>query len=322
MSFSAVYGCNHKYYPTELTPDLSKQILYAIDPNIDIDKIDLNNIQISFDIENPLDLPCYINKKQIDRFEKMYNNDPLEFINMILWEFIRTNYKTKTYLDLCDEAILLIDEQHNLEGVADTLVQTQTNFKSFTSFKNMLLKEHGIDFDEYKESCRNKLKAFRRQEFKNSKVAHVNLDYELPLLKKLSPSVYIEISPDMDAAFISARIQSIIEGKHTPFMEQLPSKHTARILHDALILYKYLQHTNYVYEKAVRYFNFHILQTFGLHIPPKQYISIKDRAQGAKEPVFQIETNTNLELTKHRINERKKVISEIETLLKLLKIGP
>lgn len=321
MSFGAINSCNHKYYPTELTPDLSKQILYEIDNSVDLSKFNLSKMVIEFDIENPLDLPCYVNKKEITRFEKKYDNDSFEFINMILWEFLRTNQTTKTYLALCDEIIQRMDQQHNCESEIEMLIQEQTNLKSFASFKTMLLKDHGIEFEEYHASYQGKLKTFHKQQFSHTKIAYLPIDYELPILKKLSPSMYIEISPDMDATSISKRIQSIIHKKQSPFMERLPSKNTARILHDALIIYKYLQLTNYVYEKAVRYLNFHLLQTFGLRIPKKEYISLKDRAQGAKEPLCKIETDTNLELSKHRISERKKVISEIEALLKLPKTG-
>lgn len=321
MSFGIVYGCSRKYYSTELTPNLSKQILLEIDNSIDLSRFNLSNMAIEFDIENPLNLPCHINKKEIVRFEKIYDNDPFEFINMILWEFLRTNQTTKKYIALCNEIILRMDQQQNCESELDMLIQEQTNLKSFVSFKTMLLKDHGIEFEEYRASYNGKLKAYRKQQFSHTKIAHIPIDYELPILKKLSPSMYIEIFPDMDASYISSRIQSIIHEKQSPFIELLPSKHTDRILHDALMIYKYLQMTNYVYDKAIRYFNFHLLQTFGLRVTPKHYISLKDRTQGIKEPLCKIETDTNLELLKHRITERKKVISLIETLLKLPKIG-
>lgn len=87
-------------------------------------------------------------------------------------------------------------------------------------------------------------------------------------------------------------------------------------MHDALLLYKYLQHTDNVYEKAIRYFNFHLLQTFGITKQKKHYVSIADQKEG-KYPLCNIETGTDFELKKQRADERKKLIAIITNFLEL-----
>jgi len=163
MSFGIVYGANHPYYPTKITSDLSSQILSEIDPSIDQSQFDLANIKINFDLENPLETPCYINKEEFIVMEELYQKDQFEFINIILWSFLNTNLTTKTILNSLDDLITAFPNQNTPDDI-DVFIQQNTRYKSFNSYITSIEKAYGINFAEYKAYRQGKLNIFKQQQ--------------------------------------------------------------------------------------------------------------------------------------------------------------
>lgn len=321
MSFGIIYG-EENYKKTTITPEVAASILRAIDNGIDLTKFHLNNVSMNFDIEEPPPaVPNYISKKKLLAYEALHKKSAFEFINTILWEFLYTNTATKEFIDLMDQIIQLQNDKHTQnESAIEHLFASKKNFKSFNTFKIKLLKKHGIDFDEYKASKIQSLKKLHQRKTNELKIIYCDFKYQLPILKKLSQPLYIEIYPDMQKDMSLKIVSSLIDSNRSSIMDIIPSKNTVSIMHDALILYKYLQHSNNIYEKAIRYFNFHLLQTFGILQEKKHYVSMADQKNG-KFPVCNIETGTKFELRKQRAEERKKIIVNVANFLELPNIG-
>lgn len=321
MSFGIVYGANHPYYPTKITSDLSSQILSEIDPSIDQSRFNLPNLELNFDLENPLDTPCYIHTQEYIELEELYKKDQFEFINTILWEFLNTNATTQSLLKFLDDLIAAFPDQNVSSSEIDAYIRENTRYKSFTSYKTHIEKTHGIDFEEYKAYRQGKLHTYKQQEIQKNKPIHIPLIYTLPVLKKISMPMYIEIEAGMSENDIMHRLKNSCSLNQPTLLSMFPAKNRVRILYDALILYKYMKHTNFQFEKAVRYYNFHVLQIYGVStVLSKHYISLKDRTK-SNNLVGKIVTNYDFELTRNKATERKKVISAIEKAFELPKIG-
>lgn len=321
MSFGIVYGANHPYYPTKITPDLSSQILSEIDLSIDQSLFNLSKIEINFDLENPLETPCYINKQEFIELEKLYQKDQFEFVNTILWGFLNTNSTTKAIQKFLDNIIATFPNQDITDNSIDVFIQQNTNYKSFGSYIAYVEKNYGINFQEYKAYRQGKLNAFKQQQIVDQQHAHIPLVYQMPILGKISTPIYIEVYAGMTESDMLSRIKNASAFKQPNLISSFPSKNRVRILYDALVLYKYMNHTNFQFEKAVRYYNFHVLQVYGVSPAlSKHYISLRDRAKSSNL-VGEIVTNDEFELTRNKASERKKVISSIEKALELPKIG-
>lgn len=317
MSFGIFNGANHPYYPTPINIELSSQILSEIDPSLDQSLFNLSNLEINFDLENPLDAPCYINKEEFIQMEELYRKDQFEFINTILWHFLDTNPTTKDIVSFLDNLIAAFPDQNMPDESIDIFVRQNTRYKSFRSYVEHVEKAHGIHFEEYKAYRQGNLNKFKQKQAANQSTFHVPLIYQIPILGKISTPMYIEVYAGMTENDILNRIKNSSILEQPNLLSSFPSKNRARILYDALILYKYMNHTNLQFDKAVRFYNFHTLQTYGVSTElSKHYISLKDRAKNSNL-VSQIVTNTDFELTRNKASERKKVISAIEKALEL-----
>lgn len=320
MSFGIFYGVTHPYYPTLITAELSSQILSEIDPSLDQSLFNLAGLEINFDLENPFDTPCYIDKQEYATLDDLFDKDQFEFINVILWEFLYLNPITKSILVLLDNLIATFPEQYPSNNDLDRFIQCNTRFKSFASYTARIEKDHGINFEEYKAYRQGRLTDFKQQPFAGQKPIHLSLVYKMPILKKISSPVFVEIDAGMTENDILNRIKNSSVLKQPDLFNSFPSKNRVRILYDALTLYKYMNHTNFQFDKALRYYNFHALQVYGVSTTPKHYISLKDRAK-SNNLLSNIVTNDDFELTRNKAKERKKVISAIEKALELPKIG-
>lgn len=221
MSFGIIYGLNHPYYPSKITHELSTQILHEIDGSLDQTLFDLDNIEINYDIENPLEIPCQINKNDFNQLEVLYKKDQFEFINTILWGFLQTNPSTKSTLDLLDEMIALSKNIDMSDSELDAFIQNRSNFKSFLAYKTRIAKLHGIDFDEYKAYRQDKLINFKKQQFEEQKLLHIPLVYKIPILKKISAPAYIEIHSGMNEDDILNHIRATASLKQPNLFEYL-----------------------------------------------------------------------------------------------------
>lgn len=323
MSFCRVLT-HYGVYNTNITPQLIQDILLSIDNTIDASELNISEITIDFSIESPPpDVPCFINKNELHKLEKLYKKSSFEYVNTILWEFLSIHPKTKIKLEFVDKIIELSTTKSLSERDLDNLVQENDNFKfqSFESFKNHLIKLHGIDYEEYKAYKIGKLQSFKKHLYSNCKYPHIVQLYTKPVIQKLSKPFYIEVYPGMNNDDLFRQIINIRQNMSSSFIQDLPQKHTFQILYDALLLYKYMQYTNFEYEKATRFYNFHLLKVYGI----KKFIHnfksqkpIKREKNDFSPPMYHIETYTKLELKKNKINERKKIIPQIMTLLNLV----
>lgn len=298
------YSLNDKIDQKELN-----KLLKAIAPEIDLSMLDLENLTIEFDVETPpFEIPNYIKefKSERTRLKRIFNKDRLDFINTVIWGLLRTNDMSRIVLSLYDELVEIIEENEisDLDNSAllDTKIIKETRYKNFQNFYEKNLKIYGIDFIDYYNYKSRKFKLKR----KDNCIGYYNIQYKLPLLNKFfNKSHYFEINPDSHMDAIVAEVTKFQKKYSSNFIIKLPKGNLFEILTSSLILYKYKTHTD-SYSKAIRYFNYHLLQVYG----------VKNKYS---ESLLLIETKKKFEITFHSKQSRTEFLKHFEKTISPVK---